>query len=118
MVDLSEHERALGEYIKRLAYEVDDDQWYVSVQENVDWSLDALEVKEVDEGFEDDEPVYVVELAGFGAEVHQVARARYNPPGKAHPAEYTTDEVPMLALLTFYPKRDLGQEVEVEVEQM
>jgi len=57
-----------------------------------DWSLKDLSVDTVD--MKDDTTV-VVEGEVTGSVSVKVSSARYNPPGKAHPAEYERHDIPI-----------------------
>jgi hypothetical protein len=71
----------IGEY-DRLHIPDDCDEWSLK-----DMDVDTVEMK--------DESTVVVEGEVTGSVAEKVSSARYNPPSKAHPAEYESHDVPI-----------------------
>lgn len=113
---MNEHELALAEYIVEMVKEYGELETCVSSE--VEWDLNDLDVESLDRVTEDDEPVFRVGLTGEGKDHYQTLRARYNPPGKAHPAEYDYDTVPLLGTVWFRPTKPFSsEEIDAVVEQ-
>lgn len=85
MSDLPIHKEALGQHIIHNVIEGRDEDinWQVPDDVEVDW--DGWEIEEVDHV---GEGVIAVHATQDGIQVEKIRSATYNPPGKAHPAEY------------------------------
>lgn len=102
---MNEHELALADYIVEMAKEYGEIETFVDSE--VDWDLNDLDAVSLDRDTEDGEPVYVVSLKGAGTRSELVTRARYNPPGKAHPAEYKHHDIPLMGEIRFRPTKPM-----------
>lgn len=112
---MNEHELALAEYIIEMVKEYGELETYVS--NDIEWDLNDLEISNLQTAFEDGEPVYRVFLEGEGKDHYQTLKARYNPPGKAHPAEYDYEEIPLIGTVIFRPTKPFSvDEVDAIIE--
>lgn len=110
------HDKALAHHIRELALEYGDIEFHLSPEkEPLDFSLKDFEYDELIKTTEDGDPVFVATFTGTGTWQEKTLRARRNPPGKAHPAEYETHEEPLYASLRFYP---FGSKYEGEVRHL
>lgn len=114
---MNDHERALAEYIVEMAKEVGIDE--ILVEDGVDFDLNDFTPEELDEDtINDDEPVYRVLLTGEGHKSVLERRAKRNPPGSAHPAEYRNEYPPLICEIMFRPERPMTtDEIEAVVRQ-
>lgn len=73
-----------------------------------DWSLGDLDADDVDVEVTTDNDGYTVVLVIGEVDAEysvKTASARYNPPGKAHPAEYERREMPLGVTIAWRPER-------------
>jgi hypothetical protein len=111
MTDLTAAQEALGRHILRCAQESGID--YNSVPDEVEVHYDDWTIEEFDECADGAVEVHARQ---DGYETTLSRRARYNPPGKAHPAEYEQHDgevhIHVHADFTEYP---LAGEIEAEM---
>lgn len=108
---------ALGQFILRYATEIDA-EWKENIHEGVEYEYYKSEIEGVD--FHDDtgDPIIHVRATNTGEFTEKIRSATYNPPGKAHPAEYDTHFVDLEVNVFFYPTRSELGEAMIEVEQL
>lgn len=95
---LAEWERQLGQFVLNLA--VEESAISEFVDDDIEFALTEFTVVEVDGA--DDGTIHVTAVEKT-TQAEKVCRARYNPPGKAHPAEYKNHPVMLRGDFTFDP---------------
>lgn len=111
-------EYVIGKHILQIAAECERD-WIDNRTEQVADSMEPLwEMEPEFVEFHDDEedPMILVGTSTEATEAEQISRARRNPPGKAHPAEYRNHDVPVHVTVAFFPFDGLGT-ADVHFEQ-
>lgn len=82
MSELQPHEKALGQHI--IAHCLEGENVEIFLPDQVEYEYHGWNIESVD----GDESVIEVHGTQEGSEAELVSRAKYNPPGQAHPAEY------------------------------
>lgn len=99
----------IANYVLTQAIE-DPDEWNEYTEDGVEYDLtDVLDDPFV-ESVVDEEYGRAVHVGGVitGRGQRQTTRARRNPPGKAHPAEYETVEVKIEVIVEWFPEMNDG----------
>jgi hypothetical protein len=117
MNEISIPEKAIAQYVIDIALEWGEygdvnatasEGQYGQDEYDVDWSLTDLDADRCDVDTindEDENLVVVVTGALPGSYSVKTASATYNPPGKAHPAEYESKNIEMGVSLYWKPER-------------
>jgi hypothetical protein len=117
MDKISIPEKAIAQYVYDIALEWGElgdvnatasEGQYGQDEYDVDWSLTDLDVDNCDvDTMNDEDGNLVVMVSGIleGTYSVQTVSARYNPPGKAHPAEHRTEKRAMEVMLYWKPER-------------
>ncbi|MFB6237010.1 MAG: hypothetical protein ABEH81_01430 [Halopenitus sp.] len=113
-----EFQSDLIDYIRELALEVGTVDEFIGIEEEpVEYTLKEFDYQGMNCTDDGGEPCIVVFLEGEGSYSILESRAKYNPPGEAHPAEYSYHTIRLLADIRFYPGRGVGtEEIEIEVQ--
>lgn len=99
-------EQSLAQHILTLGRE--DGNWHTEGVDDLEWNFEDLDFVSLDRETEDGEPLFIAKFMTVGLDWVPVSRARYNPPGKAHPAEFDYKEREIAIDVKFYPHRHDG----------
>jgi hypothetical protein len=129
MSDLTELQELIGQFILDYAMETAEqfeehtsdsldeyDPIHTATLDDVEVLSNGLDAKHSHLDVDEDQPAILVIGYLDGSCVRQTRRARHNPPGKAHPAEYERTDVTLGVEVIFYPE-GLGRS-QVTVRQM